>query len=155
MEQRPVERLFAAYSADHTHPLNQRLHLLCVPLILAASVALLHAIPVGRALPAGSVALFAGAAACVYWLFLSPRLGVVMTLITLGLLILSAHLAVRHGNAALALAAGAAFLVGWIGQFWGHVLEGRRPSFLTDLTYLLVGPLWVLAKLLRPLGLRP
>jgi uncharacterized membrane protein YGL010W len=45
-------------------------------------------------------------------------------------------------------------VVGWIGQFIGHGFEGKRPSFLRDLRFLLVGPLWVLAGLYRRLGLR-
>ena len=44
------------------------------------------------------------------------------------------------------------FVVAWIAQFIGHRIEGRKPSFLTDLTYLLIGPAWVLAKLYRKLG---
>jgi uncharacterized membrane protein YGL010W len=35
------------------------------------------------------------------------------------------------------------FVVAWIGQFYGHHLEGRKPSFLTDLQYLLIGPIWI------------
>jgi uncharacterized membrane protein YGL010W len=49
------------------------------------------------------------------------------------------------------LAAGV-FVIAWIAQFVGHRIEGRKPSFLTDLTYLLIGPAWVLAKLYRKLG---
>jgi uncharacterized membrane protein YGL010W len=48
----------------------------------------------------------------------------------------------------------AVFVVAWIGQFVGHKIEGRKPSFLTDLTYLLIGPAWVLAKLYRRVGWR-
>ena len=46
------------------------------------------------------------------------------------------------------------FVVAWIGQFIGHskLFEGKRPSFFTDLRYLLIGPAWVLAKLYRKLG---
>ena len=51
----------------------------------------------------------------------------------------------------LSLAIGV-FVVAWIAQFIGHQIEGRRPSFLTDLTYLLIGPAWVVAKGLRKLG---
>jgi uncharacterized membrane protein YGL010W len=45
------------------------------------------------------------------------------------------------------------FVIAWIGQFIGHHVEGRRPSFLTDLVYLMIGPPWVLAKAYRALGL--
>jgi len=41
------------------------------------------------------------------------------------------------------------FVVAWIAQFIGHHIEGKRPSFLTDMVYLLVGPLWTLSKFYR------
>jgi uncharacterized membrane protein YGL010W len=47
------------------------------------------------------------------------------------------------------------FIVAWIGQFIGHAIEGRRPSFFKDLQFLLIGPLWLLADLYRRIGLRP
>jgi uncharacterized membrane protein YGL010W len=48
----------------------------------------------------------------------------------------------------------AVFVLAWIAQFIGHKVEGRKPSFLTDVTYLLIGPAWVLAKLYRRMGWR-
>ena len=44
------------------------------------------------------------------------------------------------------------FIVAWIGQFIGHALEGRRPSFFKDLQFLLIGPLWLLAAAYRRLS---
>jgi uncharacterized membrane protein YGL010W len=35
------------------------------------------------------------------------------------------------------------FVVSWIGQFIGHKIEGKKPSFFEDVQFLLVGPLWV------------
>jgi uncharacterized membrane protein YGL010W len=34
------------------------------------------------------------------------------------------------------------FVIAWIGQFYGHKIEGKKPSFLKDLQFLLIGPLW-------------
>jgi uncharacterized membrane protein YGL010W len=48
----------------------------------------------------------------------------------------------------------AVFVAAWIGQFIGHRIEGRKPSFLDDLKFLLVGPAWLLAYVYRRLGLR-
>jgi uncharacterized membrane protein YGL010W len=45
------------------------------------------------------------------------------------------------------------FVVAWIGQFIGHMIEGRRPSFFTDLAYLLIGPAWLVGKVMRRLGI--
>jgi uncharacterized membrane protein YGL010W len=45
----------------------------------------------------------------------------------------------------------AVFVLAWIGQFVGHKIEGKKPSFFDDLRYLLIGPLFVLAVLYRRL----
>jgi uncharacterized membrane protein YGL010W len=58
----------------------------------------------------------------------------------------------RFGLATLLGTAVTVFVVAWIAQFIGHKYEGRKPSFLTDLVYLLVGPAWVLAKFYRRMG---
>jgi uncharacterized membrane protein YGL010W len=39
------------------------------------------------------------------------------------------------------------FVLAWAGQFYGHKIEGKKPSFLKDLEFLLIGPLWVIQKL--------
>ena len=39
-----------------------------------------------------------------------------------------------------------------LGQFWGHKVEGKKPSFLKDLQFLLIGPLWLLHFVYRRLG---
>ena len=43
------------------------------------------------------------------------------------------------------------FVVAWIGQFIGHKIEGKKPSFFDDLRFLLIGPLFVLGFLYRRL----
>ena len=43
------------------------------------------------------------------------------------------------------------FVVAWIGQFIGHKIEGKKPSFFDDLRFLLIGPLFVLSFLYRRL----
>ena len=46
----------------------------------------------------------------------------------------------------------AVFVIAWIGQFYGHKVEGKKPSFLEDLAFLLIGPLWVTESILRAQG---
>jgi len=150
-------QLLAEYSADHQNPFNRLMHSICVPLIFVALVALLWAIPVPAALAAYAPWLNLGTAALagvvIYYLRLAPRLGVGMLLATLLIVPLIAYVA---GLAVpLWVSALAVFIVGWIGQFVGHYVEGRRPSFFRDLRFLLIGPLWVLAKLYGALGIRP
>ena len=45
------------------------------------------------------------------------------------------------------------FVAGWIGQFIGHAIEGKRPSFSKDIVFLLIGPLWLLGHLYRRMGI--
>jgi uncharacterized membrane protein YGL010W len=39
------------------------------------------------------------------------------------------------------------FIIAWIGQFYGHKIEGKKPSFFKDLQFLLIGPAWVFKKM--------
>jgi uncharacterized membrane protein YGL010W len=45
------------------------------------------------------------------------------------------------------------FVVAWIGQFIGHAIEGKRPSFFKDVQFLMIGPLWLLGHVYRRLGI--
>ncbi|PWK13921.1 Mpo1-like protein [Tumebacillus permanentifrigoris] len=40
----------------------------------------------------------------------------------------------------------ALFVVGWILQFIGHAFEGNAPSFFRNPVYLLVGPMWIVKR---------
>ena len=45
------------------------------------------------------------------------------------------------------------FVAAWIGQFYGHKVEGKKPSFFKDLQFLLIGPAWLLHFVYRKLGI--
>jgi uncharacterized membrane protein YGL010W len=47
----------------------------------------------------------------------------------------------------------AIFVLAWIGQFIGHNIEGKKPSFFKDLQFLLIGPAWLLHFALKSMGL--
>jgi uncharacterized membrane protein YGL010W len=154
-DSRPIERYFASYSGDHRHSVNQRIHVVAVPLILWSVVGLLWCVPVaGNWLRSGVWAALAMFAAWAFYNRLSRALGLGMLAVFFffGCLcrLLETHLGL-HGLLALA---GGVFVVAWVAQFIGHTYEGRKPSFLTDLTYLLIGPAWVLAKVYRQLRMK-
>ena len=48
----------------------------------------------------------------------------------------------------------AIFVVAWIGQFIGHHVEGKKPSFFQDVQFLLIGPVWLMGFVFRRLGWR-
>ncbi len=150
-------QLLAEYSADHQNPFNRLMHSICVPLIAVALIGLLWAVPLPEALavafPWVNFGTLALAVLTVYYIYLAPRLGFGMLLA--GLIAVPLLAAAEHLPVPLWLTTLVVFTVGWIGQFIGHYVEGRRPSFFRDLRFLLIGPLWVLAKLYTALGIRP
>lgn len=152
--ERPIDAWFAKYSADHQHPTNQKIHFIAVPTILWTVTALLWCIPVpGTLFGAGAWAAFASFAAWMFYYRASRTLGFGMLAVLVVMLGIDRYLQERIGLSMLLKVAIAVFVIAWIAQFVGHKLEGKKPSFFTDLVYLLIGPAWVLAKVLRRFGI--
>ncbi len=153
---RTIDQWLAEYGESHRHPVNKALHWVCVPIIVLSVFGFLWSAPVPRQMvafaPFVNWATLAAVAAVAYYMALSPALaiGVVLPL-ALALLAIAAldTLAWPLWASCLAL-----FVLAWAGQFAGHAIEGRRPSFFKDLQFLMIGPLWLLAALYRRLGLR-
>ena len=150
---RPVDRWLFSYSGDHVNHTNQRIHLVCVPAIVWSVTAALWVVPVPTALVQPGfwmgLAMFLAMA---WYLRLSRPLaaGIFVFFVAFGFA--NHALSLALGMTGLLWLAIGVFVVAWIGQFIGHKIEGRKPSFFTDLSYLLVGPLWTLSKLYRKLG---
>jgi uncharacterized membrane protein YGL010W len=85
----------------------------------------------------------------VYYLKLSPPFAIGMLLMSAAMLGL---LSLMPAPTVLPLSI-AIFVLAWIAQFIGHKIEGKKPSFLDDLRFLLIGPLFVLSFLYRRLKL--
>jgi len=152
---RSMQSWLDGYSADHRNPTNQVIHWLCVPPIVWTVVALLWTVPVPSAwLKPGAWAVFAMVLAFGWYWKHSRRLGGALLVAFVLLAFFTAWLFEVLGPVHLRWLALGVFVVAWIGQFIGHLFEGHRPSFLTDLSYLLVGPAWLMEKLLRKLGFK-
>ena len=46
------------------------------------------------------------------------------------------------------------FVLAWIGQFYGHKVEGQKPSFFEDLQYLMIGPAWLMSFIYGKFGIK-
>lgn len=151
---RSVHEWFDKYSHDHRNQANRLIHWICVPLILWAAIAALWVIPVPTWL--GRPGFWAGmamVAALAFYMRLSRPVGIAMIVVFVALAVLTEVLYRQLGANTLLWLAVAVFIVAWIGQFIGHVLEGARPSFFTDLVYLLIGPAWLASKIMRRLSI--
>ena len=154
--ERPIDRWFANYSADHRNHANQAIHVVAVPLILWSVIGLLWCVPVpGGMFRSGLWAALAMFLAWTFYYRASRSIGFGMLATFVAMAWLTRWLHDSLGTSGLVRVALAVFVVAWIAQFIGHskLLEAKRPSFLTDLRYLLIGPAWVLSKLYRKLGI--
>ena len=152
---RSAENWLSEYGESHQHPTNEFLHFLCVPAIVLSVMGLLWSLPVpaafARLSPWLNWSSLAALAAFLYYLSLSVPLALGGAVALALLLLLTAALA--RLPLPLWLSSLAIFVVAWTGQFIGHAIEGRRPSFFKDVQFLLIGPLWLLASAYRRLRL--
>jgi len=140
LQPRTIDVLLARYAESHRDPTNEIIHCVCIPAIVFSLLGLLWAIhPV--------VALLMAAGALAYYVRLSLPFAIGMAAlaaVVLGLLSAMPREIVLPASIGV-------FVVAWVGQFVGHHIEGRKPSFLEDLRFLLIGPLFVLGLLYRRL----
>ena len=139
---RKVDELFQRYGESHRNRTNEAIHWICVPLITWSMLAALWA--------ASPMVAYVGIALAVaFYAWLSPQIAVGM----LALFALIVDSLTLLGQTRCTVAA-VVFVLAWIGQFIGHAIEGKKPSFLEDVKFLLVGPAWLLHFIYRRIGIR-
>lgn len=138
---RQVDALLARYAESHRDPTNELIHFVCVPVIMLSLLGMLWS-----AHPLLAVAVVV-AALVYYWKLSRPFAAgmLAMALLMLGILAALPPIAVLPLSIAM-------FVLAWAGQFIGHMIEGRKPSFFDDIRFLLIGPLFVLGFLYRRFG---
>jgi uncharacterized membrane protein YGL010W len=141
------------YSESHTHPINRGIHWVAVPVILFCVVGLLWVIPTPTAWQAywglnfGSIAMLAS---LIYYFQLSPSSALGMLVVFV--LITGAIWLMESAQWPIVSILTMAFIVAWVFQFIGHLIEGKTPSFFKDVQFLLIGPLWLLNKTYMAFG---
>jgi uncharacterized membrane protein YGL010W len=151
-----INQLLEEYGESHQNPVNKAVHWVCVPAIVLSLLGLIWSVPfpVGvqlGPLPLNWATIFI-AVALIYYFRLSVTLALGMIVVTLLLIAAGYGLANLTG---LPLWANSLiiFVIAWIGQFWGHKVEGKKPSFLKDVQFLLIGPVWLLSFIYKRLGI--
>ncbi|SDX60183.1 Mpo1 family 2-hydroxy fatty acid dioxygenase [Marinobacter mobilis] len=154
---RSLQQFLSDYGDSHQNPLNQWIHIICVPAILISTLGLLWLVPVGSwlALPE-SVAYWVNGATILGVLsgVLYLRLGWWVFLLMAGWFALSLWLILSVVNSGWSLLwlSVAVWVAAWIVQVYGHKVEGKKPSFVDDLVFLLIGPIFVSIEFVAKLG---
>jgi uncharacterized membrane protein YGL010W len=156
---RKIDALLSEYGESHQNATNKLIHWICVPLIFFSIMGLIASIPSGilRSL-LGEGSIFANwaavllALALVYYITLSIPLSIGMFLFALFCLFIINKIVIMNLAPLWAISLGI-FVLAWIGQFYGHKIEGKKPSFLKDIQFLMIGPAWLMHFIYKSLGI--
>ncbi len=152
-----IQNWLDEYAVSHQNPTNKKVHFLCVPVIFFTIVGLLYSIPTPTFLHLGlfdvNVATIALVLVTIYYIRLSFTLAVGMLLFSLACLIISENIVIHSSKGNLAFVCLVLFVLAWIFQFWGHKVEGKKPSFIKDLQFLMIGPAWIMSFVYKKLGI--
>lgn len=138
-----LEQWLQQYGVSHQNPINQKIHKVCVPLIFFSVLGMLW----DWQMAGFRLAYLVAVLGMVFYVRLAVKSALVMFIqLSVCFAILfywSAQVgSVFRPNLVI-------FILSWIGQFIGHKIEGKKPSFFEDLQFLLIGPLWVFSFLFR------
>lgn len=158
---RTTQQWLDEYGESHKNGFNKMVHWICVPSILFSIIGLLWAIPADflqTSLPASvkpfvnwaTIALFL---ALLFYIRMSFVMALGMFIICV-LMIMGVYYLSQASFAPLWAICLGIFAVAWIGQFYGHSVEGKKPSFLKDVQFLLIGPAWLLSFVYQKLGIK-
>jgi len=154
---RTADQWLDDYGDSHRNHANKALHWICVPVIAWCVLGLLWSLPFPNGIrvlhPAANWASIAVLAALIYYSLLSIPLALGALPLLFAFLWSIDRLGQATGVPLWSICV-FLFVVAWIGQFIGHAIEGKRPSFFKDIQFLMIGPLWLLADVYRRLGIR-
>ncbi len=148
---------FAEYGESHQHHANELIHWICVPVIFTCVLGFIWTIPVPEAwaevAPWFNWTLLTIMIATMFYVWLSPALsaGMLFFMVNCYAVIVVLDLFAPWPVWQISLVA---FVAAWIGQFIGHKIEGKKPAFLKDVVFLLIGPAWLLSFIYRKIGQR-
>ncbi|MCY0970239.1 Mpo1 family 2-hydroxy fatty acid dioxygenase [Chryseobacterium wangxinyae] len=155
---RKIDLLFAEYAESHRNSTNKMIHWISVPLIFWTILGFISLIPSPHFCASyfgcmSLVSLIAVILVTLFYLRLSLLIGFIMIFAMLLMEHFAYAVNIHFGNKSW-MVYFAVFVITWILQFVGHKIEGKKPSFLKDLQFLLIGPIWLLSFVLKKLGIR-
>lgn len=142
------------YGVSHQNSTNKMIHWICVPLIFFSITGIFYSIKLPYQITPTlqlNLAMPILVGVTIYYLILSRTLWVGMFLFALACA--AASYAIEFTGVSLWMVCVAVFVLAWIGQFYGHSVEGMKPSFLKDLQFLMIGPAWLMSFIYKKLGI--
>ena len=150
---RKIDTFFTEYAQSHQNQTNKNIHWVCVPLIFWSILGFVSLIPsagfeISKAGFVSYITLIGIAVITIFYARLSLKIASYMLVVLAFFVLTNASLTTYLPNYAVYIYA-LVFVVSWVFQFIGHKIEGKKPSFLKDLQFLLIGPIWLLHFILQ------
>lgn len=145
---RTLNQWFDEYAVSHQNPINKSIHYICVPAIFFSVVGIFMCLklkffdlnaPIIENL-AFPILIFV----MIFYFSISTSTAVKMTFFSMICLVLNYYISQYFNLFYISISI---FSIAWIGQFYGHKIEGKKPSFISDLQFLMIGPAWVIDNL--------
>lgn len=152
---RKVDQLLKEYGESHQHKINKTIHWICVPVIFYSIFGLIRAIPFPFStlqIPYLSWASIILLFVLIYYAIISPMLFIGFIFFGFTVVLGNEYL-FNFGRSYLLIVSVSVFIIAWIGQFIGHHIEGKKPSFFKDLQFLLIGPAWLMHFIYKKTGI--
>jgi len=137
-----INDLLNEYAQSHQNKTNKIIHYFCVPIIFWSITAMLWVVKIPSV---ENLAMVMTVLVSIY--YVSKDLKIAIQMIVFSILCLLLNSVLESQGLPLLMIAVALFIVAWIFQFIGHNIEGKKPSFLKDLQFLLIGPAWIVKQL--------
>jgi uncharacterized membrane protein YGL010W len=149
------KRQLADYVEYHRDPLNCAMHVFGIIALFFAAILPLSLVPIQALGVHTTLAQIMVLPVLVYWLALDAAIGAAI-LGTAVALLSAAAFVVSHASTTVLWSVTAVLIVAGIGfQVIGHrVFERRQPALVDNPSHLLLGPMFVMAKLFIALGFR-
>lgn len=159
---RKIDSLLSQYAESHQTKFNKAVHYFCVPAIFFSLIGLLSMIPTGAFLtnivPSyltpylhfGTLFILLGS---FYYLRLSLPLFFGMVIFSI-LVLIGIYLVQQNNLVPFWTIMAGLFIIAWIIQLIGHKHEGKKPSFIKDLQFLMVGPAWTISHIFDALNIK-
>ncbi|EPG76135.1 PF06127 family protein [Leptospira fainei serovar Hurstbridge str. BUT 6] len=151
-----VESWFGEYGESHQNKTNKAIHWICVPAIYFSVLGMIWAIPnptfFTNISPHLNFATLTIAFVILFYLRLSLTLALGMLVVSLPMYAIILELEATAPIPVWQISLGI-FAIAWVFQFIGHKIEGKKPSFLKDMQFLLIGPIWLLGFIYKKLNI--
>ena len=148
-------RQLALYASYHRDVRNGVTHMVGIPLIFLSVVIPLSLLSLTILGIRANAAVLLVIPALIVWLLLDAAIGLVTLAAVIALLAIAGLITGMLGSFAIWYIAAALFVIGWALQIVGHArFEHRKPALLDNPVHMLIGPMFIVAKLLVALGFR-